>query len=95
MPFHKTYSSDIGLDCVHVLQEQDGKLSGRFGCRGKGDLEFRDPNSLVVDDVGNMIVSDGLNYKLKVVSKEKEYLGLVKVKLSCDENNLTLYNVCV
>ena len=37
-------------------------------------------NSLVVDEAGKMIVSDGLNYKLKVVSKHKEYLGLVKVK---------------
>ena len=33
-------------------------------------------NSLVVDEAGKMIVSDGLNYKLKVVSKHKEYLGL-------------------
>ena len=29
------------------------------------------------------------------ISKEKEYLGLVKVKLSCDENNLTVYNLGV
>ena len=72
--------SDIGLDCVHVIQEQGGKISGRFGSRGKGDLEFRGPNSLVVDDAGNTIVCDGLNYKLKVVSKDNEYLGLVKVK---------------
>ena len=33
-------------------------------------------NSLVVDEAGKMIVSDGLNYKLKVVSRHKEYLGL-------------------
>ena len=80
MPSHTISSSDIGLDCVYVITEQDGKLSGSYGSRGKGDLEFRDPNSLVVDDAGNMIVSDGLNYKLKVVSKHREYLGLVKVK---------------
>ena len=43
-------------------------------------MKFCGPNSLVVDDAGNMIVSDGLNHKLKVVSKHNDYLGLVKVK---------------
>ena len=57
----------------------DGSFSN-FGQHGKGDLEFRGANSLVVDDAGNMIVSDGLNYKLKMVSEHNEYLGLVKVK---------------
>ena len=41
---------------------------------------FRGLNSLLVDDVGNMIVSDSLKHKLKVVGKDNEYLGIVKVK---------------
>ena len=61
---------------------QDDGDANCFGKYGKGDLEFRGPNSLVVDDAGNMIVSDGLNYKLKVVSKHNEYLGLVQVRIS-------------
>ena len=80
IPYHTIYSSDVGLDCVHVIHEADGKISVSFGSRGKGKLEFRGPNSLVVDDAGNLIVCDGLNYKLKVVSKHHEYLGLIKVK---------------
>ena len=74
---HTTYSSDRGLDCVYVINEDTASF---FGKEDGEDLAFRDPNSLVVDDAGNMIVSDGQNYKLKMVSQNKEYLGLVKVK---------------
>ena len=67
------YTSDSGLDCVFVIEEDTASFFGK-------DLLFLGLNSLVVDDAGNMIVSDGLNYKLKVVSKHHEYLGLIKVK---------------
>ena len=95
MPSHIFCSSDKGLDCVYVLQD-DGEASF-FGKHGKGDLEFRGLNSLVVDDAGNMIVSDGLQQKLRLVSKHNEYLGLVKVKtiiLSCS-SFVVLVNVYV
>ena len=74
---HTTYSSDRGLDCVYVINEDTASF---FGKEDGEDLAFRDPNSLVVDDAGNMIVCDGLNHKLKVVSKHNKYIGLVKVR---------------
>ena len=77
MTSHILNSSDTGRDCVYVIRDHDS--FSYFGQHGRGDLEFRGANSLVVDDAGNMIVSDGLNYKLKVVSRDNEYLGLVQV----------------
>ena len=57
---------------MFVIEEDTASFFGK-------DLLFHGLNSLVVDDAGNMIVSDGLNYKLKVVSRDNEYLGLVQV----------------
>ena len=36
------------------------------GNRGKGQLEFRDPAALWVDDVGNMLVVDSRNHRLQL-----------------------------
>ena len=66
------------MDCVHVINE-DGSGSV-FGSTGKGELEFRGLNSLVVDSAGNMIVCDGLTNRLQVVSSKNQFLGLVKVR---------------
>ena len=68
-------SPDSGLDCVFVIEDDTASYFGK-----EGDLMFRGLNSLLVDDVGNMIVSDSLKHKLKVVGKDNEYLGIVKVK---------------
>ena len=83
------YSSDSGLDCVYVINEDTASIFGKEG----EDLEFYGLNSLVVDDVGNMVVSDSLNHKLKVVSRHNEYLGLLKVK-NCIEL-LSIVNSCM
>ena len=70
-------NSDYGLDSVYVIKDDTASFFGReYG----EDLEFRGINSLLVDDAGNMIVSDGLNNKLKLVGENNEYMGLVKVK---------------
>ena len=47
-----------------------------FGSQGQA-LQLRRPNSLVVDEAGNMIVAD--NGKMQVVSNDQEFLGVVKV----------------
>ena len=72
--------TDIGLNSVYVIQGY-GESASMFGRTGRGELEFRGLNSVVVDSVGNMIVADGLNYRLQVVSKENEFLGFVKVRM--------------
>ena len=60
---------------MFVIEDDTASYFGK-----EGDLRFRGLNSLLVDDVGNMIVSDSLKHKLKVVGKDNEYLGIVKVK---------------
>ena len=62
---------------MYVIKDDTASF---FGKEDGEDLEFRGLNSLVVDDAGNMIVSDSLKHKLKVVGKDNEYLGIVKVK---------------
>ena len=47
-----------------------------FGSQGQA-LQLRRPNSLVVDEAGNMIVAD--DGKMQVVSNDQEFLGVVKV----------------
>ena len=63
---------------MYVIKDDTASF---FGKEDGEDLEFRGLNSLVVDDAGNMIVSDSLNNKLKLVSEQNEYMGLVKVKI--------------
>ena len=58
---------------MFVIEDDTASFFGK-------DLLLHGLNSLVVDDAGNMIVSDGLQQKLRLVSKHNEYLGLVKVK---------------
>ena len=47
---------------------------------GLGELQFRGPNSLVVDQAGDMIVSDSLNGRMQVVDMNQEFLGFVEVE---------------
>ena len=64
---------------MYVISE-NGLTASKFGVEGRAEAQFRGPNSLVLDGAGNMIVCDGLNHKLKVVSKHNKYIGLVKVR---------------
>jgi len=69
------YIVDSGLNCVYVVCEK-GSSATMFGTQGQA-LQLHRPNSLVVDEAGNMIVAD--NGKMQVVSNDQEFLGVVKV----------------
>jgi len=79
------YVVDLGLERVYVVPGY-GETGEMFGDTGRGQLQFREPNSLVVDCAGNIIVAAGYRltdtagygYRLQVVSKDLEFLGLVK-----------------
>ena len=64
---------------MYVISE-NGLTASKFGVEGRAEAQFRGPNSLVLDGAGNMIVSDGLNYRLQVFSPSHEFLGFVKVR---------------
>ena len=74
-PAVKCFPSDSGLNCVYVVCEK-GSSATMFGSQGQA-LQLRRPNSLVVDEAGNMIVAD--DGKMQVVSNDQEFLGVVKV----------------
>ena len=69
--------SDSGLNCIYVISGDYATLiPDEDFHRG---IEFQDPTSLVFDDLDNMIVVDR-SPKLKVIDKERSYVGDIQVK---------------
>ena len=69
--------TDLGLDCVFVINTGNSSDASMFGGRGKGSGEFRDPTGIEVDGAGNMVVVDSRNHRLQVINSELEFVGFV------------------
>ena len=69
--------SDSGLNCIYVISGDYATLiPDEDSHRG---IEFQGPTSLVFDDLDNMVVVDR-SPKLKVIDKERSYVGDIQVK---------------
>ena len=79
----KLYVVDTGLDCIYTLFHEDGEDQAEvFGTSGRQENQFSGVSSVVVDDEGNMVISDTRNNRLQVVSNESEFVAFVKVRSS-------------
>ena len=61
----------------HRIQQfnvQTGNFVKSFGKKGTRDGEFQNPVSVCVDDVGRVVVADGLNSTVQVLSQDGEPL---------------------
>ena len=77
----KLYVVDTGLDCIYTLFHEDGEDQAEvFGTSGRQETQFSGVSSVVVDDEGNMVISDTRNNRLQVVNSESEFVGFVKVR---------------
>ena len=68
---------DTGLNLGYVLNGDCGSLIPDE--EDQSGLEFRELRELLFDSVGNMIVVDKRSEHLKVLDKDRRYIGDVKV----------------
>ena len=68
---------DSGLNLGYVLNGDYGSLIPDE--EDQSGLEFRELSSIVFDSEGNMIVVDSRSDQLKVLDKDRRYIGVVKV----------------
>ena len=93
-PVDVTYLNDDNILAAdqlnHRIQQfnvQTGNSVKSFGKKGTRDGEFQNPVSVCVDDVGRVVVADGLNSTVQVLSQDGEPLFKLKdsepEKLDC------------
>ena len=93
-PTDVTYLNDDNIlvadQLNHRIQQfnvQTGNFVKSFGKKGTRDGEFQNPVSVCVDDVGRVVVADGLNSTVQVLSQDGEPLFKLKdsepEKLDC------------
>ena len=68
---------DSGLNLGYVVNGDCGSLIPDE--EDQSGLEFRELRELVFDSEGNMIVVESRSDQLKVLDKERRYIGVVKV----------------
>ena len=61
------YVSDTASHIINIFGK-GGRHIGKLGSRGLGQGEFNFPTHLWVDKLGNLYVSDTLNYRIQVLS---------------------------
>jgi len=69
----KFYITDLGLDCVYILDPENINSKQVVGVSGSGPGELSDPAGLVVDIAGNIIVADSKNHRLCVFNSEGKF----------------------
>jgi len=57
----------------------NGEFICRFGETGEGPLQFSRPQSMVMDDSGNLWISDACNHRIQVIRCEKDRPELVRI----------------
>ena len=64
-----------GNDCI-LNYKVNGKFISKIGKRGKGELEFKWPNGLTIDESnGNIYVSDYSNNRIQILSQDFRFLS--------------------
>ena len=69
---------DSGLNCIYIISGDEATMIPDTD--QKTGVEFGDLRSLVVDDLGNMIVVDSASEQLQVFDIGGSLIGTVKVK---------------
>ena len=65
---------DTRLAAVFRFNRHDLRLTGRFGVRGTANGQFNHPTDLSVNQAGEILVSDSLNFRVQVFSADGHYL---------------------
>ena len=78
----KLYVVDSGMSRIFVFfTDASGEATVEvFGEQGQGDLQLQAPSGLLVDALGNLLVLDTGNSKIKVFDTSYSYVGEVKVE---------------
>ncbi len=77
-PDRQLYISDQkGGHKIEVF-DLDGKSLRRIGRKGSGDGEFMTPEDLAFDRDGNLVVADGWNRRLQVLTRDGKFLRQIR-----------------
>ena len=74
------FVTDAGLHRVHIF-DSAGKLSGGFGQKGLGAVEFYKPRGIAIDGEGRVIVLDHGNHRGQIFSASGEFLSAFGARL--------------
>ena len=70
----KLYVCDRGNYRVQILNTELEYLD-TFGCYGDGDSQFKRPNGIARDEIGNLYVSDSYNNRVQVFDCKGQFLS--------------------
>ena len=59
---------------IQMFSRKSGKMTKKFGSRGRDDGEFDGPSGVFVDNKGRIVVTDWNNHRVQVFSAEGKFL---------------------
>ena len=68
------YVSDMNKNKIFALDKASGKLKGTIGERGQDNGQFARPTHVVVDDRGNLYVTDAFNFRVQKFDPQGKFL---------------------
>ena len=69
----KVYVVDAVANCIHIFNS-DLTYSSKFGSKGSGDGQFRNPSDIALDSTGCLYVADCDNHRVQVFTPDGGYL---------------------
>ncbi|MCK4951480.1 MAG: hypothetical protein KAS48_06655, partial [Gammaproteobacteria bacterium] len=71
---NKIYVCDILENEIEVLDKDTGAVLSKIGKTGQAEGELHRPTHLIVDDAGNLFVTDALNFRIQKFDQNGTYI---------------------
>ena len=70
---HSNYIYTVNDTCIQKFTS-DGKSVAKWGSKGSGDGQFNNPQSIAIDNSGNIYVADTGNYRIQKFTPNGEFI---------------------
>jgi hypothetical protein len=73
----RIYAADVGTESIRVFDRNSGEVIQTIGAQGDAEGTFRFPTHLTVDDDGNILVTDFLNFRVQKFDADGNYIKTI------------------